>query len=76
MNIADYVKEHVYLPYFRRQSKEVRLQQILLGLGIGLGLIALGAVAWYVIKRRGEDECCEGCCCDGDCDELPEDHGV
>ena len=56
MNISDYVKEHIYLPYFRRQSKEIRLQQILLGLGIGLALIALGAVAWYLIKRHGDDD--------------------
>jgi hypothetical protein len=76
MNIADYVKEHVYLPYFRRQSKEVRLQQILLGLGIGLALIALGGIAWYVIKRRGDGDCCDGCCCDGDCSEIPEEAGV
>jgi hypothetical protein len=72
VNISDYVKEHIYLPYFRRQSKEIRLQQILLGLGIGLAFIALGALAWYLIKRRGEDEVGY----DGDEDALPEDEAV
>jgi len=74
MTISDYVKEHVYLPYFRRQSKEIRLQQILLGLGLGLALIALGGIAWYLIKRHGEEDCCEGD--RGDEDVLAENEAV
>ncbi len=74
MNVSDYVKEHIYMPYFRRQSKEIRLQQILLGLGIGLALIALGAVAWHILKRHSCDD--DSCCDDSSDDSMLEEAGV
>lgn len=50
MNIPDYVKENLYLPYFRRLGSRARAQQILLG--AGLALLALGAVVAVVLWRR------------------------
>lgn len=51
MNIPDYVKENLYLPYFRRLTSRARSQQVLLGLGIGLFAAALLA-AWWLWNRR------------------------
>lgn len=51
MNIPDYVKENLYLPYFRRLTARARSQQILLGVGVGLLALALLA-AWWLWNRR------------------------
>lgn len=50
MNIPDYVKENLYLPYFRRLGSRARAQQILLGAGIAL--LALGAIVAIALWRR------------------------
>ncbi|HQF55802.1 MAG TPA: hypothetical protein PK208_11865 [Fibrobacteria bacterium] len=52
MNVSDFIKDNVYLPYFRRHSARARSQQILLGVGIGLLVIA-GVVGWWLFCRRG-----------------------
>lgn len=51
MNVPEYVKENVYLPYFRRHGARARSQQILLGVGIGL-LVIGAAVGWWLWSRR------------------------
>jgi type II secretory pathway component PulM len=50
LNIPDYVKENLYLPYFRRLTTRARSQQILLGVGVGLLALALVA-AWWLWNR-------------------------
>ena len=40
MSLSDFIKENVYLPYFRRHSARARSQQVLLGVGIGALVIA------------------------------------
>ena len=50
MNIPDYVKENLYLPYFRRFGSRARAQQVLLG--IGVTLLAVGALIAFVLWRR------------------------
>jgi type II secretory pathway component PulM len=50
VNIPDYVKENLYLPYFRRMGSRARSQQILLGAGIAL--LALGAFVALLLWRR------------------------
>lgn len=56
MNVSDFIKDNVYLPYFRRHSARARSQQILLGVGIG-ALVIAGAVGWWLWSRR------KGSCC-------------
>jgi hypothetical protein len=51
MNVNDFIKENVYLPYFRRHSARARTQQILLGVGIG-ALVIAGAVGWWLWCRK------------------------
>lgn len=51
MSVADFIKDNVYLPYFRRHSARAHSQQILLGAGIGLLVIA-GVVGWWLWCRR------------------------
>jgi len=51
MNVPDYVKENLYLPYFRRLNSRARAQQILLGLGIGLMMAGILA-AWWLWNRK------------------------
>lgn len=50
MNIPDYVKENLYLPYFRRFGSRARAQQVLLG--VGVALLALGTFVAVVLWRR------------------------
>lgn len=50
MNIPDYVKENLYLPYFRRFGSRARAQQVLLG--IGVTLLAAGALIAVVLWKR------------------------
>lgn len=50
MNIPDYVKENLYLPYFRRLGSRARTQQVLLG--VGIALLALGAIVALLLWRR------------------------
>jgi len=52
MSLSDFIKENVYLPYFRRHSARVRSQQVLLGVGVG-ALVIAGAVGWWLWSRRG-----------------------
>ena len=63
MNVTDFIKENVYLPYFRRHTARARSQQILLGVGIG-ALVIAGAVGWWMWCRR------KGACCGGSCNEV------
>jgi hypothetical protein len=58
VNVADFIKENVYLPYFRRHTARARSQQILLGVGIGALLIA-GVVGWRLWCRRKGGSCNE-----------------
>ena len=51
MSLSDFIKENVYLPYFRRHSARARSQQVLLGVGIGAMVIA-AAVGWWLFSRR------------------------
>lgn len=51
MSLSDFIKENVYLPYFRRHSARARSQQILLGVGIG-ALVIAGLVGWWLWNRR------------------------
>lgn len=51
MSLSDFIKENVYLPYFRRHSARARSQQILLGVGIG-ALVIAGIVGWWLWNRR------------------------
>jgi len=50
VNIPDYVKENLYLPYFRRFGSRARAQQVLLG--IGVTLLAAGALIAVVLWKR------------------------
>lgn len=52
MSLSDFIKENVYLPYFRRHSARVRSQQVLLGVGVG-ALVIAGIVGWWLWSRRG-----------------------
>jgi D-alanyl-lipoteichoic acid acyltransferase DltB (MBOAT superfamily) len=52
MSLSDFIKENVYLPYFRRHSARARSQQVLLGVAIGAFVIA-GMVGWWLWSRRG-----------------------
>lgn len=63
MNVTDFIKDNVYLPYFRRHTARARSQRILLGVGVGAILIA-GLVGWWLLCRR------DGSCCGGSCDEV------
>lgn len=63
MSVADFIKDNVYLPYFRRHSARVRSQQILLGVGIG-ALVIAGVVGWWLWSRR------QGACAGGACEEV------
>lgn len=61
MSLSDYIKENVYLPYFRRHSARARSQQILLGVGIGALVIAAGIGWWlWCRKERARGKCCGG----------------
>jgi len=51
MSLSDFIKENVYLPYFRRHSARARSQQVLLGVAIGAFVIA-GMVGWWLLSRR------------------------
>ena len=51
MALAEFIKENIYLPYFRRHSARARSQQILLGVGIGALVIAV-VVGWWLWSRR------------------------
>ena len=51
MSLPDFIKENVYLPYFRRHSARARSQQVLLGVGIG-ALVIAALVGWWLIGRR------------------------
>ena len=51
MSLSDFIKENVYLPYFRRHSARARSQQVLLGVGIG-ALVIAGVVGWWLWSRR------------------------
>ena len=51
MSLSDFIKENVYLPYFRRHSARARSQQVLLGVGIGAMVIA-AVVGWWLWSRR------------------------
>jgi hypothetical protein len=51
VSVADFIKDNVYLPYFRRHSARARSQQILLGVGIG-ALVIAGVVGWWLWSRR------------------------
>ena len=51
MSLSDFIKENVYLPYFRRHSARVRSQQVLLGVGVG-ALVIAGIVGWWLWSRR------------------------
>ncbi len=53
MSVADFIKENIYLPYFRRHTARVRSQQVLLGVGIGAILIAAGVAWWLWCRRKG-----------------------
>ena len=55
MSLSDFIKENVYLPYFRRHCARVRSQQVLLGVGIG-ALVIAGVVGWWLLSRRGAKE--------------------
>lgn len=50
MNIPDYVKENLYLPYFRRLGARARSQQVLLGAGITL--LVLGSLVAVLLWNR------------------------
>lgn len=50
MNVPDYVKENLYLPYFRRMGSRARSQQVLLGAGIAL--LALGTMVALLLWMR------------------------
>lgn len=50
MNIPDYVKENLYLPYFRRLGARARSQQVLLGAGITL--LVLGSLVAVLLWSR------------------------
>lgn len=63
MNVPDFIKDNVYLPYFRRHSARARSQQILLGVGIG-ALVIAGMVGWWLWCRR------KGSCSAGACEEV------
>jgi hypothetical protein len=52
MSLSDFIKENVYLPYFRRHSARARSQQVLLGVAIG-ALVIAGMVGWWLWSRRG-----------------------
>lgn len=58
MNVPDYVKENLYLPYFRRLNSRARAQQILLGLGIGL--MVAGILATWLLWNRKETPVSKG----------------
>jgi ABC-type spermidine/putrescine transport system permease subunit II len=51
MGLADFIRENVYLPYFRRHSARARSQQILLGVAIG-ALVIAAVVGWWLWRRR------------------------
>ena len=51
MSLPEFIKENVYLPYFRRHSARARSQQVLLGVGIG-ALVIAGLVAWWLLGKR------------------------
>lgn len=51
MSLPEFIKENVYLPYFRRHSARARSQQVLLGVGIG-ALVIAGLVGWWLWSRR------------------------
>jgi hypothetical protein len=51
MSLSDFIKENVYLPYFRRHSARARSQQVLLGVAIG-ALVIAGMVGWWLLSRR------------------------
>jgi hypothetical protein len=51
MSLSDFIKENVYLPYFRRHSARARSQQVLLGVAIG-ALVIAGMVGWWLFSRR------------------------
>ena len=51
MSLSDFIKENVYLPYFRRHSARARSQQVLLGVGIG-ALVIAAMVGWWLLARR------------------------
>jgi hypothetical protein len=51
MSLSDFIKENVYLPYFRRHSARARSQQVLLGVAIGAFVIA-GMVGWWLWSRQ------------------------
>lgn len=58
MNVSDFIKENLYLPYFRRHSARARSQQILLGIAIGALVIAAGVGLFLWIRRRRAKGCC------------------
>lgn len=53
MNVSDFIKDNVYLPYFRRHSARARTQEILLGVGIG-ALVIAGSVGWWLWCRNNK----------------------
>ena len=63
MNVSDFIKDNIYLPYFRRHSARARSQQILLGVGIG-ALVIAGLVGWWLWCRR------KGACCGESCEPV------
>lgn len=58
MHVTDFIKENMYLPYFRRHSRRARSQQILLGIGIGALVIAVGVGVFLWMRRRRVKACC------------------
>ncbi|HNY29993.1 MAG TPA: hypothetical protein PKO15_03815 [Fibrobacteria bacterium] len=58
MHVSDFIKENLYLPYFRRHSSRARSQQILLGIGVGALVIAVGVGIFLCMRRRRAKGCC------------------
>jgi hypothetical protein len=59
MSLSDFIKENVYLPYFRRHSARARSQQVLLGVAIGAFVIA-GMVGWWLWSRQDRAQATNG----------------
>ncbi|MBK9575636.1 MAG: hypothetical protein IPK50_20930 [Fibrobacterota bacterium] len=60
MHVSDFIKENIYLPYFRRHSSRARSQQIVLGVAIGALVIAASVGLFLWLRRRRSKGCCGG----------------
>ncbi|MBK8804501.1 MAG: hypothetical protein IPN71_21050 [Fibrobacteres bacterium] len=60
MHVSDFIKDNLYLPYFRRHSRRARSQQVLLGVAIGALVIAAGVGLFFWLRRRRAKGCCGG----------------